>query len=97
MTWTRLDGAGGADTPLSMADALAQAADVNYVVTGAGFEALLACAEAGNSQPLGEKPYIAPCQNGWAARSLALHCVQALYWHESQWQRAISHCRSSAS
>ena len=52
LAWTRLAGAGGPDTGVPQAEALALAPDCRYVVTGAGFDALLAAAEGGDSGAL---------------------------------------------
>lgn len=53
LSWTRLEGRGGPEAPLSQEEALRAAVDSRYVVTGAGFDALLASAEGGDSGPLG--------------------------------------------
>lgn len=54
LAWTRLEGRDGPEAPLQQEDALRMAeAGCRYVVTGSGFDALLASSEAGDAGPLG--------------------------------------------
>lgn len=53
LSWLLLEGRDGPEAPLGQAEALRMAPECRYVVTGSGFDALLASSEAGDAGPLG--------------------------------------------